>query len=473
MAKRIDGKVISKQIKDELKEEVAQLKAKGIEGSLAVIQVGNDPASSVYVNNKKKACEYIGIGSISYELPEETTEAELLDIIEDLNKREDVCGILVQLPVPKHIDEDKIIQAISPKKDVDGFHPQSVGAMTIGEPGFLSCTPAGIIQLLKRSNIEIEGKHWNADIKQMTDAQWHEMVRSMYNIGMDVIVIQEVFRNQEYVGQHKMNVDNYPGKAFYPSELYPDRVPIMAHDPLEAILSEADKLGMSVMMGVGMFAWFDFSAESLEWHKQVAKELWNKYGSHPSFYSFYISEECAGNLYNSEQTYEMQLVRKKEICDFFREFKKYIKKFAPEKPIMLATNSMGVLDGADAYPALLQNLDILCPFGFARMPKGDLTGKEAADILQNFCDDAGAHLWFDLEAFLFNPDNSLYPRPIEEIIHDLTLLDNFEKVLCYQYPGVFNDPKMSRRIGEKRTIKLYQQYQKYMNDVKRMRRNNK
>ena len=123
----------------------------------------------------------------------------------------------------------------------------------------------------------------------MTDAQWHEMVRSMHNIGMDVIVIQEVFRNQEYVGQHKMNVDNYPGKAFYPSELYPDRVPIMAHDPLEAILSEADKLGMSVMMGVGMFAWFDFSAESLEWHKQVAKELWNKYGSHPSFYSFYIT----------------------------------------------------------------------------------------------------------------------------------------------------------------------------------------
>ena len=158
MAKRIDGKVISKQIKDELKEEVAQLKAKGIEGSLAVIQVGNDPASSVYVNNKKKACEYIGIGSISYELPEETTEAELLDIIEDLNKREDVCGILVQLPVPKHIDEDKIIQAISPKKDVDGFHPESVGRLSIGQPGFVSCTPAGIIQLLKRSGITIDGK---------------------------------------------------------------------------------------------------------------------------------------------------------------------------------------------------------------------------------------------------------------------------------------------------------------------------
>jgi len=159
MAKIIDGKAISKVIKDELKEEVAALKAKGIEGSLAVIQVGNDPASSVYVNNKKKACEYIGIGSVSYELPEETTEEELLSIIEELNQRKEVKGILVQLPVPQHINEDRIIQAISPKKDVDGFHPQSVGAMTIGEPGFLSCTPAGIIQLLKRSDIEIEGKN--------------------------------------------------------------------------------------------------------------------------------------------------------------------------------------------------------------------------------------------------------------------------------------------------------------------------
>ena len=159
MTQLIDGKAISKAIKDELQAEVAGLKAQGITGSLAVIQVGNDPASSVYVNNKKKACEYIGIDSVSYELPEETTEEELLNIIEELNQREDVNGILVQLPVPKHIDEDKIIKAISPQKDVDGFHPQSVGALTIGQSGFVSCTPAGIIQLLKRSDIEIEGKN--------------------------------------------------------------------------------------------------------------------------------------------------------------------------------------------------------------------------------------------------------------------------------------------------------------------------
>lgn len=159
MAKLIDGKKISQEIKDELKEKVAALKAEGKTGALAVIQVGEDPASSVYVRNKKNACAYIGIESLAYELPESTTEEELLKLIEELNEKEEVRGILVQLPLPSHICEDKVIQAISPEKDVDGFHPQSVGAMTIGEKGFLSCTPSGIIQLLKRSGVEIEGKH--------------------------------------------------------------------------------------------------------------------------------------------------------------------------------------------------------------------------------------------------------------------------------------------------------------------------
>lgn len=158
MAKIIDGKLISTQIKDELKEKVKSLKEQGKEICLAVIQVGNDPASSVYVGNKKKACEYIGIKSLAYELPEETTEEELIGIIEKLNADDTVHGILVQLPVPKHINEDKIIETISPKKDVDGFHPSSVGALSIGRKGFVSCTPAGIIQLLKRSDIEIAGK---------------------------------------------------------------------------------------------------------------------------------------------------------------------------------------------------------------------------------------------------------------------------------------------------------------------------
>lgn len=159
MAQIIDGKKISQDIKDELKEKVTALKEAGMEPALAVIQVGNDPASSVYVRNKKKACEYIDIRSLSYELPEETTEDALIELIEKLNKDKTVNGILVQLPVPKHIDPDKIIRTISPEKDVDGFHPQNVGKLVIGEEGFVSCTPAGVIQLLKRSGIEISGKN--------------------------------------------------------------------------------------------------------------------------------------------------------------------------------------------------------------------------------------------------------------------------------------------------------------------------
>ena len=159
MAEIINGKKISKEIKDELKLKVENLKKQGKECCLAVIQVGNDPASSVYVGNKKKACEYIGIKSLAYELTEDTTEEEILHLIDELNKNPKVHGILCQLPLPKHIDEDKVIKAISPEKDVDGFHPQNVGALTIGQPGFVSCTPAGIIELLKRSNIEISGKN--------------------------------------------------------------------------------------------------------------------------------------------------------------------------------------------------------------------------------------------------------------------------------------------------------------------------
>ncbi len=158
MAVIIDGKKISLQIKDELKEKVEELKKKGIMITLAVIQVGDDPASGVYVRNKKKGCEYIGIRSLSYELSGGISQQELLDLIKELNDKKEVNGILVQLPLPAHIDEDAVIKSIDPAKDVDGFHPQNVGALCIGQPGFVSCTPAGIIQLLKRSGIQIEGK---------------------------------------------------------------------------------------------------------------------------------------------------------------------------------------------------------------------------------------------------------------------------------------------------------------------------
>ena len=132
----IDGKLISQQIKDELKEKTALLKEKGVEVTLAVILVGEDPASQVYVRNKKKACEYIGYRSLSYELPATTSQEELLKLIDELNNRKDVDGILVQMPVPEHINEKAVIDAIDPAKDVDGFHPMNVGNLSVGRPGF-------------------------------------------------------------------------------------------------------------------------------------------------------------------------------------------------------------------------------------------------------------------------------------------------------------------------------------------------
>lgn len=157
--KIIDGKHISNLVKEELIPKVESLKAKGVHPGLAVVLVGDNPASKIYVGSKKKACEYIGIKSFSYELPKEVSEKEVLELITTLNNDNSIHGILVQLPLPKHIDEQKVLLAIDPKKDVDGFHPMSVGALVVGAEGFVSCTPAGIIELLHRSNVTIEGKH--------------------------------------------------------------------------------------------------------------------------------------------------------------------------------------------------------------------------------------------------------------------------------------------------------------------------
>lgn len=157
-AQRIDGKVISDQIKEEAVLEAQKLQRQGITPCLAVVLVGNDPASMVYVNNKKKACEKVGILSRSYELPEDTEEKDLLALVEQLNMDNSVHGVLVQLPLPPQIDEEKVILAVDPKKDVDCFHPLNVGLLHTGQKGFLPCTPAGVLELIERSGHTIEGK---------------------------------------------------------------------------------------------------------------------------------------------------------------------------------------------------------------------------------------------------------------------------------------------------------------------------
>lgn len=158
MAKLLMGKEVSDRIKDEMKIEVEQLKKDGINPGLAVILVGEDPASKVYVSNKKKACEYIGINSFEYRLPEETSEEELIALIEKLNNDNSVSGILCQLPVPEHIREEAVINAISPQKDVDAFHPVNVGKIMTGNYDFVPCTPAGVMELIKESGIDVCGK---------------------------------------------------------------------------------------------------------------------------------------------------------------------------------------------------------------------------------------------------------------------------------------------------------------------------
>ncbi len=157
-AKIISGNEVSQQLKDEMKQEVLGLKAQGLEPCLAVILVGEDPASKVYVANKKKACEYIGIKSLESRLPADATTEQLLDVIDGYNKDKSVHGILCQLPLPKHIPEAKILRSILPEKDVDCFHPYNVGLISIGEVRFLPCTPAGVIELIKRGGFETSGK---------------------------------------------------------------------------------------------------------------------------------------------------------------------------------------------------------------------------------------------------------------------------------------------------------------------------
>lgn len=155
----INGKELVSSVREQFKKEAGELAARGIQPGLAVVLVGDDQASAVYVRNKAKACEQVGIYSVVHRLPAETSQEELLALVGELNRDDKINGILVQLPLPKHIDEDTVIDAISVEKDVDCFHPINVGNLMIGKPGFLPCTPAGVIEILKRNNIEIAGKH--------------------------------------------------------------------------------------------------------------------------------------------------------------------------------------------------------------------------------------------------------------------------------------------------------------------------
>ena len=193
MAEIIDGKELAKKVRKELKKDVEALKAKGINPKLAVIMIGNDPGSTVYVRNKSKACEKVGIEFEEFLFDEKTEEAELLDLIDKLNADDSVHGILLQCPVPKHIDVNKAFRRISPNKDVDGFNPINVGNLTIGEDAFISCTPYGVVKMFEEYNIETEGKR--AVILGRSNIVGKPMIQCMLNKNSTVTVCHSRTQN--------------------------------------------------------------------------------------------------------------------------------------------------------------------------------------------------------------------------------------------------------------------------------------
>ena len=368
----------------------------------------------------------------------------------------EAAGVKFRWPTAGHAGSHTMLAVVTCGDEIHRTsRPLRILPSTIRSTEMISGAWAGIYHWS-----ESEGPHWNPDLKTMSEEHWRELVRGMHGIGMDIINIQELFRNEEYAGRHPIEAEGYKGQAFYPSTLYPGRMPIAAIDPVEAIFDEADKLGMYVLPGIGMYAWFDYTPASLEWHLKVADEIWARYGHHSSFYGWKISEEGPGDLGWHGGHLEQE---RRYLVDFFRQFGAHVRRLAPDKPVMVARNTWGMRGAEETYRELLKHLDILCPFCFHRMPEGDMTGEEAAVMLQSLCDETGAHLWMDMEVFLFEGDtNALIPRPIEGVKSDLLRFPNFEKILCYQYPGLMTHPDASVKLGGQAAVDLYRDYSTYL-----------
>jgi len=305
---------------------------------------------------------------------------------------------------------------------------------------------------------EEEGRWFNEDLKRLDDEDWKQIVYDMNNVGIKNIIIQNVFYCNEYAGRHSMTVENYKGLSFYPSKIYPKRFPIKAEDPIEAILSSADKLGVKVFVGVGLFAWFDFSQESLKWHKIITEELWNLYGHHSSLYGWYVSEEMFGSLYYeypylSPESY-------KDIIRFFYEYKEFVQRLTPTKPIALAPNNIRFHEFLKEWKEILNNVDILIPFGFARDPE-HLNIKE----INQLCNETNTHFWVDMEMFAWPLDDGLIPKDPEELIKEIRMYDDVEQIYGYQYIGIMNSPNFKYSLGGEKTRILYNNYYEYYKNI--------
>ena len=342
---------------------------------------------------------------------------------------------------------------------------------------------------------EAEGAHWNDCLRTFTDDDWRETVRGMHRLGMNVIIVQETWRNPIWYGidYHTMTAENYrqtyAGRAFYPSRLWPARMDLPSPDPVEAILSEAVRLGMHVMLALGMYAHFDYTPGSLAWHKNVLTELWELYGHHPSLYGWYISEELNGRIKPHEIRYWDRTDEfRDEVLAFFRELSALRNQLAPHTPIMLAPDSYHHNEAMDVWPQLAQHCDIFCVQGYQRIVTDDMPIDENIRRMQSICDTAGSHLWMDMEAFGFEhpdkpgpqreeyshqlPDGTdefvhvpLVPQDIELLAAELGRFHQFEFVCTYQYPGIFCAPDAAKAPGGPAAVRLFQEYERYLQQM--------
>ena len=309
----------------------------------------------------------------------------------------------------------------------------------------------------------VESRYFKDGLEQMTDDDWKEHIYQMHKAGITTVLIQNMFDTDfphYHVNEHPMTADTYEGEAYYDSAVYPRRRENMKEkDPLEAILTAADECGMAVWPGVGIYAMFDFSPDSLLWHKRVAKEYIELYGHHKSFYGFYISEEIFGYLYYDCPYAPDELY--KDIQSFFREFRVFAHELAPTKPVALAPSNIDMHKYPTEWGGILENLDIIIPFGFARSPNN------VAEIIE-MCKNYDTHFWCDLEIFRFPFDNgALVPKDIDALIKEIRDYDALEQIYGYQFTGLMNEPgKNKYNLGKKDTEDLFAGYYKYQKKVR-------
>ena len=300
---------------------------------------------------------------------------------------------------------------------------------------------------------DFESQHFQQGLKSLTAEQWKQKIYSMHKAKITSVLIQNVFDSTHYVHQHDMTVETYDGKAFYDSKLYSNRQELACEDPIEAILSAADECDMSVFPGVGLFAWFDFSEESLKWHKNVALELHQRYGHHKSFYGWYVSEEIMGALYYGYPPVPDE--KYKDIQVFFREFTAFIRELTPTKPVALAPNNIDMHHYEEEWLPILENIDILIPFAFAR------SEYNVAEIAA-MCRKTGTHFWVDFEMFAFPFPDGLRPKKVKDMLEEMQHYNDLEQIYGYQYTGIMNEPGYRYNLGGEETEEFYRDYMAYL-----------